>query len=477
MKNTVCNTILSIIDTKDSSFIEKKINTLEEQIQLNETEKKIIKDIKDSLFMQEPVSKEFISDKYSYYVDSDENFIPAILSKDAIDSAIIDIRVKQLKNDLTRQMLDLGSRVNHLTPQEIKESFLELYSNVLIEQKQAMPENEISSSTDPYSDFVEDKDGMSLIVPEVEASAGKAIKGTLVSILAFTGSFKSTYALNLAYDNARRGHNILYLSLESTGSELMHRLVLNHIVETADLKSQYIESNFLRDKKLRKDQIEYYNSKYNELVRDLNDHLILWDSTKINYQTHADMSTTLRLADKQFKEKTGRGLDGIVVDQLSLLKYTSGSNRGRKASYDGAVINDWVSYFREQALNFLDEGRQITVFMVAQTSRDAYKEASKKNNLGRYDASCSSDSHEIERSSSTMVTLYKTTSIANTLLVSVVKARNGYTTDNPVQVRAYGQYFHVGDLKHDHDYGLEGDEFNIEDHDIETGLDDILDIG
>jgi hypothetical protein len=443
MKNTICNTILSIISTKDTKFVESKVHVLEEQIQLNEVEKSIIRDIKDALYMSNVISKEFISEKYSYYVENDENIIPALLSKDAIDSAIIDIRLRQLKTDLSKQMLTLGSKVDTMSPNEIKEKFSELYSNVLIEHKQTMPVNDLSEKAKAYEDLVKNKEGLSLGLKQIEEYAGKATKGTIVSILAFTGSFKSTYSLNVAYDNAMAGHNVLYLALEDTGEKIAHRLVLKHITKTSTHKSQLIESKWVRDGELREEQASYYNDKHNELIKKLDGHLILWDSTKINYQTFTDMSSTLRLADKQFMEKTGKGLDAVFIDQLSLLKYTKGS--GKKFSYDGALLNDWVSYFREQALNFLDEARQIVVFLVAQTSRDSFAEASKAKKLGEYDASCSSDAHEIERSSSTMITLYKDSDY--TLLVNIPKARNGYQPDKPLQVEVYGNYYHVGNLQ------------------------------
>jgi len=445
MKNTICNVLLSIVDTKDLKFVESKINIVEQQINLNEVEKEIVKDIKDNLYMANVISKEFINEKYSYYVENDENIIPALLTKEAIDSAIIDIQVKQLKSKLSSDMLQLGSQVDQLTPEQIKEKFSQIQSNVFIESKHTVPENDLAVKTNAYQDLIASKNGLSLLLPEVERHAGKAQKGTIVSILAFTGSFKSTYSLNLAYRNAIDGHNVLYLALEDTGEKIAHRLVLNHIARTSKLEEQLISSEWVRDGSLRSEQEEYYNEKHNELIGEIGDSLILWDSTKINYQTFADMTETLRIADKQFKERTGKGLDAVVIDQLSLLKYTKGS--GKKVSYDGALLNDWVSYFREQALNFLDEARQIVVFLVAQTSRDAHTKAKQSKEKGNYDASCSSDSHEIERSSSTMITLFKDTTIQNNILVNIPKARNGYQPEKPIQVAVYGNYYHVGELK------------------------------
>jgi hypothetical protein len=463
MKNTICNVILSILETKDPKFIEHKVSALETQLKLNEVEQKIIKDIKSNLSLGNTTSPSFISEKYSYYVNRDDNIVPAILDRDAVDSAIIDIRISQLKNTLSKDMLTLGSQITTMTPEEIKERMSALHNNLLIEDKFVIPENNIKKKKDAYKDLIATREGLSLCLDKVEAHAGLAVKGSVVSILAFVGAFKSTYSLNIAYQNALNGSNILYLALEDTAQKIMDRMVLNHITHTAEHRDQLISSTWVRDGSLTDKQAMLYDMNHNDLVEKLDNHFILWDSTDINYQTFTDMSNVLRLADKEFEEKTGKGLDAVIVDQLSLLKYTKGS--GRKTSYDGQILNDWVSFFREQSLNFLDDGRQIVTFLVAQTSRDAFSEASKPKNKGRYSASCTSDSHELERTSSTMITLFKDLSQKNTLLINVPKARNGYSPDNPIQVEVYGEYYHVGPLKFNAD-SISAEDFESDEVDL-----------
>lgn len=444
MKNTINNLILSVLNIKDPNYVKNKVELIEGQLLLNEVEKKIIKDIKESLVLDKVMSIEFLKEKYAYYVEADKNIFPIMFDKDAIDSAITDIKVKQLKSKLSKDMLEFGSKLSTLQPEEIKDRFNLLHSNALLETRVKTIDNALQVKEDAYKEATESRDGLSLCLPKVEEYAGKAAKGTMVSILAFTGAFKSTYALNIAYENAINKHNILYLSLESTSIKMVERLVLNHIATKAKDSKELINSYWLRDKMLDKKQQKFYNNKHNEMIEELDNHLILWDSTQFSYETFLDMQDTLRHADKVFKDKTGKGLDGVVVDQLSLLKYSRGS--GKKVTYDGALLNDWVSFFAKQMLNFLDEARQITVFMVSQVNRDAYAEASKPKKKGRYDAACASDSHELERSSSTMITLYKDLDTANTILINIPKARDGFMPDNPIQTYAYGEYFHIGKL-------------------------------
>ena len=222
------------------------------------------------------------------------------------------------------------------------------------------------------------------------------------------------------------------------------RLVLNHIAVTAKGNSKLVDSSQLRDNKLTKEKQKLYNDKHNEMVDLLDNHLIIWDTDDFHYDTFLDMENTLRMADKMFFEKTGKGLEAVIVDHVSLLKYTVGS--GKKYGYDGAVINDWVLFFNNQALNFLDEGRQIVFFPLSQVKRDAFSEVSKEKKKGRYELDCASDASEIERISTTMITLYKDYETRGTLLINIPKAREGFVPDNPLQEEVYGEYFHIGSL-------------------------------
>lgn len=471
MKNSICTIILSIIEVGEQRFIESKLRTLETQLNLNEVEKRIIEDIRNQFHLGNKVTISYIRDKYSYYTDNDTNTLAGIfLSKDSIDSAITDMRMSQLKQSLSKELLDFGSKIDELNPTDIKERLAKLSSNLLIENKFVVPTNGVQLKENAYEDLQISKDGMSLVLPRIEEHAGRAAKGTMVTIAAFTGSFKSTFALNIAYENCLAGYNILYLALEDTEDKIFSRLVLKHLACTAKSRKDLIDARLIRDGKLNKEQQKIYNNTHNDLVKKLNNHLILWDSTKIMYDTFLDMTNTLRLADKKFMQDTGKGLDAVIIDQISLLKYKSGS--GRKASYDGQIINDWVSYFREQMLNFLGEDRQITVFNVTQTSRDAFAEASKPKKKGRYDSSCSSDSHEIERSSSTMITLYKDLETKNTLLINIPKTREGFPPDNPIQTEVYGEYFHIGPLNNFTNEHITAEEFE----NTEVNLEDLINI-
>lgn len=446
--------LYSVMSLPKIDQITTKLTFIKDNIRLNDIETQIIREVETSLDITQEVNPEYIRDKFSYYFNlSPTRLIPV----DKLDYAIIDAQTDQARTRLAKELMDLAGDVKVLNSIDLRNR-IEGISNasVLTTPKTAKIENGLQPLENPYLDFTDNKGEFSLLLPEIEAKTGLAARGHVVSILAFVGSFKSTFALNMAYENATQGKNVLYLSLESTEREMINRVVLYHMAKTAKQRSELINQESLRDGTLNEAEIKLYNRKYNEVANNLGKHLVILDSLKFEYNTFAEMTNTLRAVDRQFKEDTGRGLEMLVVDQLALLKYTKGS--GKKSTYDGAIMNDWMTYFREQSLNFLQEDeRRILSVIVSQVRREAYQEASKKKNKGRYDASAGGDSNEIERTSDTMITLYKDLDVKNTLLVHVPKARHGAAFDEPLQVEVYGEYFHVGQMNN-----LAGEQITVE---------------
>jgi len=446
MRNNLQVILRSLIEQENQVFIEKKLLKLLDDLVLTEVETKIIKEILDNLYAGTVLNAAFLSKKYPYYFTAEENLLFEALEPEAIDSAIASFKLSQDKLFLAKNISELASQTESLNARELKEKVNELLASPLLETKEAAVESTLVVKDDAYAEMAT-KDGMSWSIPGVEKYAGKITTGTVVSLLGFVGSFKSTAAAQIALENALNGFNILYLALEDTEKKIKNRMILSHMAGTLTDRSKLIQSTWMRDGNLAEQHVKTYNKMHNELIKKLDNHLLIWDQTSFDYHTLSEMEQSLRKADKHFKKTTGTGLYAVVVDQVSLLKYTNGS--GKKQSYDGAVINEWVSFFYKQCLNFLDESRQIAVLLVSQIGREKFAEASKPKKKGRYEADCASDSHEIERASTTMVTLYKDLEMHNTILVNVPKAREGYQPDNPLQVEVHGEYFYIGPLPSD----------------------------
>lgn len=459
---TLFKIFISLANSQDPKLVLKHLEDIENLLTLNEVDKLIIHDLKVGAELDQVPTPEFIEQKFAYANPDDELIIEYIVPK-GITSAILEVSFKQQKQTLRKSLLDLSSSADSLTPKELRSEINKLLEASVLQTNLEEATNDLKRRENPYDDLHNVEGTVSHFHPQVEMYSGKAVPGTVISLLAFAGGFKTVAAVNTSYINALENKNVLYLALESTAGDIINRLVVNHIAVTAKNADQLIKNNWIRDNKLTKKQKEFYNKKHNELIEQLDNRLIVWDETKIAYNTFLDMTETLRTADDLFIAMTGKGLDIIVLDQLALLKYTAGG--GKRYGYDGAVLNDWVSFFRKQALDFLESGKQITVFLVSQINRDAYAEASKPKNKGRYNITCASDAHEIERASDTMITLYKDLDTQNVLLVNIPKARRGAVPDNPIQLDVYGEYYHIGYLSM-LSVGISTDDFEAESFDL-----------
>lgn len=442
---TIPSIILSIIHTGDKKYVLNKLNSLKADVVLNAVEFKIIEVIEENLEKSVLVSTSYIKEAFSYVYNDDVNAqFNKYLSKEAIDGAISTTNIKQGKAKLASELSKISGSIEKSSIAEIKDMLDKINQTELVEDNDEIPNNGFREEEDAYKVMQENKGEFTLLIPEVEAHAGLAARGTITTILGFIGSYKSTYAANVATANALRGFNVLYLALENTEKRIFSNAVINYTASNTHRRGDMIEMIGIRDGKLTDAQQEIYNKKHNELNKKVKDHLLIWDTAKFRYNNFSDMTRTLRKADKFFKKKNGKGIDCIFFDQVSLLRETSGN--GRKASYDGAIINAWMIYFNTQSLNFLDEGRKIAIFPVSQVGREKWAAASKKKNKGRYGADCASDANEIERISTTMITLYVDPDTRNTLLIAIPKARLGYVTDLPIQTEVYGEFAHVGKL-------------------------------
>src|SRR5699024_7435226 len=106
--------------------------------------------------------------------------------------------------------------------------------------------------------------------------------------------------------------------------------------------------------------------------------------------TQFSLESKFREIDKIATEETGHGIDVVVIDHAQLLKF----NGKRQVTSTGDVINEFVSYFRQSALNWLKTGRQVAFVILSQANRGGYDEA--RNNNGKYSLLAMAEANELE---------------------------------------------------------------------------------
>lgn len=108
---------------------------------------------------------------------------------------------------------------------------------------------------------------ISTCVRAIDEQIGGIRKGTLTSILGWTGSMKSTWSINIAYSAQLVGLNVVYLSLEISKYDIWCNLLSRHS-NTNNFKP--IKHREIKKRELNQDELselEKIFASYNELPR------------------------------------------------------------------------------------------------------------------------------------------------------------------------------------------------------------------
>ena len=261
-------------------------------------------------------------------------------------------------------------------------------------------------------------------------------KGKISTVFAYTGSFKTMFCSNTAYNIMKNNGNVLYLSLEINKAEMYINFLSRYSYEFY----KKISHSDIKNNALNYDDKDYlFNTIYPDFNDKLKPHLIVFDETDIPSNTYATFSKLLLQADNSFMKRTGHGIDLVIVDHLNLLKFDS----GEKAYNDYSAVNHWMSYFRKNAINFLDQKRQIAILCACQSSREGYKNAVKNN---KYDLTGIAEGNEIERSSQLVLSIFTTDRDRkeNQTIMQILKSRDNKPAPELLIVGLEPKYYTFG---------------------------------
>lgn len=246
----------------------------------------------------------------------------------------------------------------------------------------------------------------------------------------FTGSMKTTLAANHCMINMQLGKNVLYLSLEVSEEDLIYSMMSNYSMSNTNepIKRDGIKKLKYNDK-----------AKFSKLFKDTFNQegkLVIYDEKMIERSSQARYNEIIHKIDKDMKEKTGHGLDLIILDHAQLLKYDEESKN--KDPYQ--VLNRWTEFFRKVAVK---EG--IAVILLSQTSRGGYEYACKHG--GQYLLTGLAEGNELERGATCVMTLFSNDELkaSGQIQVQLLKNRFGPTMLEPQTVNIRPEYFMIGD--------------------------------
>lgn len=275
----------------------------------------------------------------------------------------------------------------------------------------------------------------------IDGITGGLQKGAVTTLLGFTGSMKTTWALNIAYNAIKEGKNVCYLSLEVSKLHIAYNLLSRTSFEP-DLKIP-LEHRDIKQHKLDKDKEKFLFDKVLPYFNELPGKIYVLDETDMEGYSLFSLESKMSDIDKLAKEQTGNGIDLLVVDHAQLLKF---SKDMASAGLETSIINQYVSFFRQQCMNFVKEKRSISVLILSQANRGGWEWAVKHD--GSYQLTALADANELERASSMVMSVFSSESLKQIkqAKIQLLKCRDGQTMDKAVEVFADPAYYTFGDI-------------------------------
>jgi len=286
--------------------------------------------------------------------------------------------------------------------------------------------------------------GISTGIEEIDAVIHGIAKGYMGCIFAYTGGFKSTFAVNMFYRNSYlNGYNQLLVSLEIPKVDVWWNLLSLHSGHSKWGRSP-ISHDRIRTRSLDPDEVRFLFDEVEPDLKNSRGKMCVLDETDFKTQSFGEIRALVEMVDKDMDY----GLDTIYWDHVGLFKYVESWARGMGV---GDVINKYVSFIRQLGIRFCrdkdnpTEWRQLTNVILVQANRQGYIKASRDG--GRYNLQAIAESNEVERASSFIIAVYtnEDMKLSGEASVQLLKSRYGETRPDPISVQVDPVHYRFGE--------------------------------
>lgn len=281
------------------------------------------------------------------------------------------------------------------------------------------------------------------------------VDGSPTYILSGCVTHNTTWGANILYNNVYNlGYNCAVISLEVPREDYLYNVLGRHSSDSKFSKYPFISHEKIRRHTMSSDEEDYLlNEVLDDFTNNSKGQLFILDETDFKNMSYTEIRETLYKVDDICFEKTGSGLDCILIDHAHLLKFTDNANSRGKS--EAGLVNDYISFFRRLTLKFrktdmLDANghpvyRQLCSILLAQSNRTGFENACKKK--GQYSMLAIAEFNEIERASYRIFSIWTDDILkeAKEALVCVLKNRSGSTQYTPMTVFADGEAYVFGD--------------------------------
>lgn len=360
---------------------------------------------------------------------SQEFFAEYLLSENDLDLGIESL-YRTKKKILCKQ---LSERMNNnlITPEEAMETLTQI-------DIMCTPIN-FSDSFNSLKENLEERKNeivLSTGIKALDDNNALLKKGQISTVFAYTGSFKTMFCTNMAYNVIKNSGNVLYISLEISSYNMYLNFLSRH---SYNFDKKISHSNVKANRLIKEDEEYLFKIIYPDFKDKLKSNLIIYDETDIKRNDYTGFDKLMSEADKKFTKETGKGIDLIIIDHINLFKFET-SERNLN---DYSAVNHWMSYFRKNCINFLGQKRQVSILCACQSSREGYKKALSE---GRYQLTGIAEGNEIERSSQLVLSIFTDEIMRknNEVVMQILKIRDESPNDSLIEVKLEPEYYAFG---------------------------------
>lgn len=311
--------------------------------------------------------------------------------------------------------------------------------------EEAVEDEEPDSFKARYLKRKEQPLGIQTGIQEIDSMLGGIPKGFVTTLFAWTGSYKTTTAVNMFYKNSiKNGYNQVYISLEVPKEDILFNLLCMHSNDPKFSKYPFINHDRIRKGLLNEEEEDYLLNVIEPDLSQYMDRMIILDETDFKTFTFGEITSKLEEVD----DKIPGGIDVIYWDHANLFKFSTGPQKNMAV---GETINAYISFIRRLSIRFRrskenpNEWRKLANVVLAQSNRTGWQRAVK--NSGRYSLTAISEANEMERASAYIIAIYTSEDmkISREASFQLLKSRYGQTIYEPINTYADPERYLVGD--------------------------------
>lgn len=386
---------------------------------------------------------ELFLNKFPEYIQAYNDEENSNLDDDSLAYYVYEYIHNKRKQIASRKMMEMSSIIA-ISPQGLTQDMVETLREFVVTNDDPIDETK-SNVIDLYEESKKRTVNGTLktYVPEIDDLTGGIETGTVTVISGFAGCGKSTWAVNIAYKNAKNGHSVVYISLEMTQTDLLFNLISLHSLDPK-FKGKAIPSSIIRRHQMNDEQEKYFKFVADDYNKTVAPNLRILTEVSFHDFSQGEVREVLYRLDDI------KPIEAVFVDQANLLKFYGKS----KFSNVGDAINEYVSFFRRMSISFrknADSVRQIATFMLCQCNRQGYLKAQNQkdqNMKGKYDMTAIAEANELERAASLILMIYSDDDLKliEEARVQLLKSRFGKCQGVPIPVCFKADFSQIGEM-------------------------------